>query len=265
MSVAIIRWELSQRRWYLFWWCVSMVALVAALLAIYPSIHQQAVQLNQVMQQLPASVKALRGGSDLTSPAGYLNSELFYITLPLILIIMSVGLGNSILAKDEQDHTLELLLARPISRGRILAGKAIAALLLVSIVGLVATIATILLSKAVNMDVAAPYTLLTGLGTTVFALAFGAITFTLHTTSLVSGRIGVAIAVIASFGGYLLESLSSSAEVLKTPAKLLPYHYFVPQGMLSGHIARGFIVYMAAIFLIGSVVSYLGFRRRDIS
>src|SRR5258708_30374180 len=101
--IAIIKWELARRRWYLLWRCAGIIALVAILMSIYPSIHQQAAQLDAVFKQLPESVRGLRGGdTDITSPIGYLNAELFYITLPLLLIIMSVGLGGSLLAKDEQ-------------------------------------------------------------------------------------------------------------------------------------------------------------------
>src|SRR5262249_47715033 len=117
--IPIIRWELTQRRFFILWWCLGIVVLLIVLMAIYPSIHQQAAQLDEIMQQLPESIRALRGGSsDLTSPVGYLTAEAFYITLPLLFIIMSVNLGGTLLARDEQDRTLELLLARPVSRGQ---------------------------------------------------------------------------------------------------------------------------------------------------
>lgn len=264
--IPVIRWELTQRRLYLLWWCLGVIALVAMLMSIYPSIHQQASQLDQIFKQLPASVRALRGGeTDLTSPAGYLNAELFYISLPLLLIIMSVGLGGSLLAKDEQDHTLELLLARPVSRGAVLFGKAVSGIILVLSVGLIGTVATVVLAKVVGMDLAMRYIAFAGLFTTIFSLAFGAIAFGLSAASIVSRRLGIAVAVIASFGGYLIQSLSSASDWIKTPATWLPYHYFVPRDILAGNIDRGFVIYMAAIFLVSAVISYLGFRRRDLA
>ncbi len=264
--IPIIKWEIARRKFYLLWWCVGMAALVIILLLIYPSIHHQAVQLNHVLKQLPQSVRDLRGGeSDLTTPAGYLNAELFYITLPLLLIIMAVGLGGSLLSKDEQDHTLELLLARPVSRSGVLAGKAISGILLICIAGAVATLTAVILARVAGMDIGSRYVLLAGICTTVFATMFGAIAYALSAASIVSRRLGVAIAVIASFGGYLLQSLSSVSDYIKTPAQWLPYHYFMPQDMLKGTVDRGFVYYMLGIFAACAVTAYLGFRHRDIS
>lgn len=263
--IAILRWELSRRRFFILWWVIGVVILVSVLLAIYPSIHQQAAQLDQVLKQMPESVRALRGGdTDLTSPIGYLNAEIFYVTLPLLLIILAINLGSGLLARDEQDHTLELLLARPVSRGTVLTGKALAGLMIMAIVGGIATIAAVIGTKLAGMDIAAHFVVMAGGEATVFATAFGVITFTLNAASILSRRLGVAVAVAASFGGYLLQSLSSVSDYIKEPATFFPYHYYVPKDILAGTIDRGFTLYMLGILAAGIIISYLGFRRRDI-
>lgn len=262
---AIFLWELRRRRNFIIWWSVGVLAMVTVLMSIYPSIHQQAAQLDQIMKQLPESVRALRGGStDLSSPVGYLNSEMFYITLPLLFIIMAVNLGSGLLAKDEQEHTLELVLARPVSRGVILLAKALSGLSIIAFVGMVATLTAVTAAKLVGMDLAPGYIALASLGATVFATSFGALAYALSAASIFSRKLGITIAVIASFGGYLLESLSSLNDVVKSFAQLLPYHYFVPQDLLAGKIDKGLVLYMLGIFVACGVVSFVGFRRRDI-
>lgn len=262
---AIFLWELRRRRNFIIWWSVGVVALIAVLMSIYPSIHQQAAQLDQIMKQLPESVRALRGGeNDLSSPVGYLNAELFYITLPLLFIIMAVNLGSGLLAKDEQEHTLELILARPASRGTILLAKALSGLTIITLIGIVATLTAVIAAKLVGMDLAPGYIVLASVGTTVFAASFGALAYALSAASIFSRKLGIAIAVIASFGGYLLESLSSLNDVVKSFAQLLPYHYFKPQDLLAGKLDEGLVLYMLGIFVACSIVSFVGFRRRDI-
>lgn len=264
--IPIIRWELSRRRTYLLWWCIGVAALIGVLLAIYPSIREQAAQLDAVMKNLPESVRALRGGSaDLGSPIGFLNAEVFYITLPLLLIIMSVTLGGSILARDEQDHTLELILARPVSRGRVLAAKALSAVLLLTMVGIAAAVVTAIGGRLIGMDISTTRLISTALLTTLFSASFGALTFSLSAASILSRKIGVTLAVVASFGGYLLESLSSLNDAIKDVAQVLPYHYFAPKDLLAGSISRGFVIYMVGIFVACAVISYIGFRWRDLS
>lgn len=266
--IPIIMWELKQRKTYLFWWTLIMVVIVAILLLIYPSIHSQADQLNKVLNQLPSSIRELKtGGSqvDIASPVGYLHSQLYYITLPLILIIMSIGLGSSLLAKDEQNHTLELLLARPISRAKLLAAKAISGISLVLFVSIFSSTATIILAKAVGLDVTAKHLLLTSAYMTLFSLSFGAIAFSLTAVSNVTRRTSTAIAAAVAFGGYLLASLSEISNYIEVPAKLLPYHYYVPTQILAGHLNFGLNLYLFGVGSLACLVSWLGFRNRDIN
>ncbi len=266
--IPIVRWELKQRKTYLFWWTLTTVGIVATLLLIYPSIHSQADQLNKVLNQLPASIRELKtGGSqvDIASPIGYLHSQLYYITLPLILIIMSIGLGSSLLARDEQNHTLELLLARPISRARLLAAKAISGISLVLFVSIFSTTATIVLAKAVGLGISTKYLLLASLYTTLFSLSFGAIAFSLTAVSNVTRRTSTAIAAAIAFGGYLLASLSEISNYIEVPAKLLPYHYYVPTQILAGQVNPGLNLYLISAAVLACLVSWLGFRNRDIN
>src|SRR5689334_7372645 len=133
----ILKWTIWQRRWSIIWWCIGILAFVALELGVYPSIRSQAGELNQTLHHLPDSVKSLFGlTEDPFSPIGYLNSRLYYLLLPLMLSILAIGLGSSLIAREEGDGTLELLLARPISRGRLLLAKAFAGFMVVTFVGL---------------------------------------------------------------------------------------------------------------------------------
>jgi len=266
--IPIIIWELKQRKSYIFWWTLSIVGVITLLFMIYPSIRSQAGQLNNVLNQLPAALRDLKtGGSqvDITTPVGYLNSQLFYATLPFIQIIMAIGLGSSLLARDEQNHTLELVLARPISRGKLLAAKAISGFSLVLVVNILAAIAMIILAKLVNMQIASRYILLASLYTMLFSASFGVIAFTLSAASNSTRRASMGVAVAVSFGGYLLASLSGMSRYIETPAKFLPYHYFTPSQILAGQVAVGLNVYLIAIAIAASLISWLGFRHRDIN
>jgi ABC-type transport system involved in multi-copper enzyme maturation permease subunit len=104
-------------------------------------------------------------------------------------------------------------------------------------------------------------TLYTGL----FSLSFGLIAFALEAASMVTKRAATAVAVLIGFGGYLLASLSGLTDWLEGPAKLAPYHYFDPAAVLQGHRVYGLDLYLIGVLVVCSIVSYFGFRRRDIS
>ena len=101
--------------------------------------------------------------------------------------------------------------------------------------------------------------------TSLFSLSYGYIAFALQATSALTKRAAVTIAVALGFGGYILASLSSLTDWLKYPVKFVPYHYFDPLKILNGsHAPRGLLVYLIATFVLGTIIAYIGFRRRDI-
>ncbi|HSX36901.1 MAG TPA: ABC transporter permease subunit [Patescibacteria group bacterium] len=264
---TIILWELRQRRTSILWWTLSAVVLVAVLLLVYPSIRDQATQLNKVLNQLPAGLRQLKTGGtqvDVASPVGYLNSQLYYATLPILLIILAVGRGSNLIGRDEQDHTLELLLARPISRGKVLLAKALSGMLETLIVISVVTLAIMVLAKPVKLDIASMRLVVTSLYTWLFCLSFGAIAFALTAAGRLTKRSSTGIAVFVAFGGYILASLSGLTHYLVNPAKLAPYHYFAPDKILQGQHATGLNIYLVGVFVLTIFVSYTGFRSRDI-
>lgn len=266
---ATLLWELRQRRLAIFWWTATSVLLCVIIMALYPSIREQANQLNKVINTLPHGLRGLKtGGSasvNVADPIAFLNSQLFYATLPILWIILAITRGGSVLGRDEQNHTLELLLARPISRGRLLAAKALSLFMEFAIVGGITLLAIILFAPIFDLHVGTGHLALTTLYTVLFSLSFGLIAFALQAASSLARRVAIAAAVFIGFGGYLLASLSGLTHWLKTPAKFAPYHYFTPDKVLHGQNVTGLNIYLIGLFMLAAAVSYFGFRRRDIN
>lgn len=266
--LPIIKWELKSRKTAIFWWTLSAVAIASLILLIYPPLKHQADQFNKVINQLPDGIRQLKAGGsgkvDVANPVDFLNSQLYYITLPILFIILTITRGSALLGRDERDHTLELLLARPLSRGRLLLGKALAGVLETFVVAAVSTLATIVLAKVVGMDIAVGRVAATGLYTWLFCLNFGAIAFALSATSRVTKGASTAIAVLLSFGSYLLVSLSGLNQTIADAAKFLPYHFFTPEKILRGQHVTSLNIYLVAILVATIVIAYTGFRHRDI-
>jgi ABC-2 type transport system permease protein len=266
--IPTICWELKQRRTAIIWWCLGSALLTAGILSLYPSIRNQAHQLNQVINQLPQGLRELKtGGSssvDIANPIAFLNSQLFYATLPIVWIILAITRGSAILGRDEQNHTLELLLARPISRGSILAAKGISLLVEFTCVSMTAISVIALLAPLFSLHVGTGRLVATTVYTALFSLSFGAIAFMLQAASSLTRRAATTAAVLIGLGGYLLASLSGLTDWLKVPAKLVPYHYFTPDTILHGNHVHGLDAYLIGIYILTAVVSYIGFRRRDI-
>jgi len=260
---TIIRWTIWQRRWSILWWSFGVAALVAFTLAFYPTIHSQADQLNKSLGSLSGSTEALFGGTDFFSPVGYLNSQLIYFTLPLLLAILAIGLGTSLIGREESEGTLESLLARPLSRGRLLCAKALAGVLIVFVVTCVASLLALVLSKLVNIGVPLGNIAAACFACFMLVLTFGATAFLLTATGR-GKTAALGISVVYGVGGYLISSLSSSVAWLTHLSPIFPYHYYRTADILHGTFSWSSIVFFAVFTLACGLLAHLSFRRRDL-
>lgn len=261
---AIVWWELRRRKMYLLWWSIGILALVALTVLAYGSIKDQAAELNKAFGGMSSGISSFVGTGDMFSPAGYLNSQLFYITLPILFILLSVTLSGSLLRKEETHGTVELLLARPISRTQLLTAKALSGAVIVLALTVVTAVSIVVCSMAVHIDISIGYLLLTTVFMALFSSAFGAVAFMLYAASRKTRGFAAAAAILLSLGGYIVSSLGGLINGLSGVGKLFPYHYYNPGALLDGHVSRGLILYLVALFVVSIVVAFVGFRRRDI-
>ncbi len=264
-TLVIIKWTLWQKRWFLLWWGIAIVGLIALNLVFYPTFKDQADQINESLSRIPESAKAFTTDTgEYASPVGYLSSQVFYLMLPMLLSIMSISLGSSLLAKEEKEGTIELLLSRKLSRAGLIIGKACSAILLVFAATLIGGLTTIILGKVVGLEVAAPNIAMATLYCFLMALGFGFIAYAI--TSLGKARVAsIGIATLVGLGGYIIASLASLATWLKTISKLFPFNYYKPAEILHGNFSIRNLLILAAVPLVALGLSVIAFRRRDVA
>lgn len=260
---SIFKWTIWQRRWSTVWWCVGIVVFIIVNLAFYPTIRDQAAELNKSFAGLSDSTLALFGGTDFFSPVGYLNSQVIYLMLPLLLSILGIGLGSSLIGREESEGTLELLLARPVSRTRLLFAKALAGTAILAVVTTLGSLVTIVLAKAVNIGVPVSYIIAACFACFMLVLAFSSLAFLLSATG--RGRAAaLGVAVVYSLGGYIIGSLAGTVHWLKNPSYIFPYHYYNSAEILRGNFSWSSIVFFG-LFIAGCMIlSWVSFRKRDL-
>lgn len=261
----IIKWTFWQRRWSSLWWSIGMFFLIFINMIFYPSFKSDAAELQKSFENLPdAAVQLFGGSTDFFSPIGFLNSQIFFLTLPLILSILAIGMGASLIGRETQSLTVESLLARPISRTRLLAGKAAAGTLILLSVSTISLITVIVTAKLVDLnEVAIRLIVLATLACFLMVLSFGAIAFALSCYGKTRNG-SLAITVLIAFGGYLISSLAGTVEWLKIPAKAFPFTYYQSEAILRETYNWVNVTFFIGVIVGCGVLSYLAFRRRDI-
>ncbi len=260
---SVLKWTLWQRRWSIVWWSIGVVGLVLITLAFYPTIHSQSASLNKSFGDLSDSTLALFGGTDFFSPVGYLNSQLIYLMFPLLLIILGIGLGGSLIGREETDGTIESLLSRPVSRTGLLLAKAGAGAVGIFIVTGIGSIVIVAMARIVHLGIPLGNIVAACFACFMLVLALSAVAFLLAATG--RGRAAALGAAVAyALGGYVVGSLAGTVHWLKTLSLIFPYHYYRSADILRGTFSWP-SMYFFGLFILGCLLlAWLSFRKRDL-
>lgn len=265
--IAIVRAELWQRRWSLLWWSVGVAALVGIDMLLYASVKDQVQQFEELNNRLSPTLRALFSDSgNFLQPAGFLSARVYYLLLPLLLSIFTIGLGANLIGREEQQGTLELLLARPVSRTKLLLSKLLAGGVAAGLLGIVAlATAFVCLGPSGLTGISHRALAVATLQAVLLSSLFGMIAFTLTALGRPARAGSVGIAALFAFASYIVTSLESTVHWLRWPATALPYHYYRPSEILAGTTGQKWTVIGFALTMVAMVViSWIGFRRRDI-
>lgn len=263
---AITAQVLKFRRWSTLWWSLGASLYILLVNSVYQNfLTSQQNNVSQTLQQLPDTLRSFVSiKSDFMTPAGFLSSEPYYVLLPIIFIILAIGLGGSLLASEERGATLELLLARPVSRSRLLLQKALGGLIILVLVGVITGVVMTVTTRLFDMDISIAYLWEAQLMLLLLATLFGTLAFMLTALGRSARKTSFGITALLALGGYVLTSLEQQVEWLRWPARLLPYHYYNPSDTLTGSfdwkVAIGYIV----VILVLGCIAWSSFRHRDI-
>jgi ABC-2 type transport system permease protein len=248
------------------WWSLGLVGLVALMVSVFPTVHDNP-SLNKLVEDYPQALKAFiafGGQVDYTSPAGYLGSELFSFMVPLLLMIAAIGAGAGTIAGEEERGTLELLLANPISRRRLVLEKAAAMTAEVLALGVVLLLSLWIGALLVGMDISLAHLTAATLSAVVLAIAYGAIALLLGAAT---GRRALAIGVsaAAAVAAYLVNGLAPLVDGLEVPRKLSPFYHYAAGDPLRHGLAASHSLVLLAIATAATLLAPAAFARRDIA
>ncbi len=262
MLSSIFLKTMYEKRWFILFWSLGVVAMSMLMIGFYHSFSQGG--FDQVYKNLPKSFQGLVGNlNSLKTVPGYVSQEVFALRIPLLTLIMSTILFTGLLAGDEGDGTLQTLLAQPVSRFKVLIEKFIAGLV-VSFIICFAAFAGVGLGLVLIHERMSWLRLFDAIiGVWLLTVLFGGVAFTLGASTGKRSITG-SLAGIATFGAYLLTSFVNNVPGLASIEKLSPFHYYNKPSITEYGLKGSNAIVMLLVIIVLLGIAIVTFNKRDI-
>lgn len=264
MTTEIVVQTIRERRRSLLWWTLGLAALVLLNVAFYPSVRDDDA-LKDYAKDLPESVRALFAGGelDLTSPVGYLNSQIFALTAPLVLLIFAIGAGAGVVAGEEERGTLDLVLAHPVRRRAYVVQRFLALGALIAALAATLLACVTLGSRLVDLEIGFGRVLAASVGVALLALLYGAVA--LAAGSLAPGRVrAIAVAAGLAVAAWIFDGLAHAVDALEPWRRIEPYYHALGQNPLRDGAPAGSWALLVGATVVLVAVAAAGLERRDV-
>jgi ABC-2 type transport system permease protein len=261
--LTTLRYTLSSLRGQILGWGLGVAGLGLILVPFYDVFMEQQADFVQMLESYPPEFLAFFGGdaTTLATTEGYLGMYGFSM-LPVIVGIFAVIVGSGLLASDEENGRLDLIVAHPVSRAGLFWGRTlafVAASLGILILGWLGF--SVLLGGS-SLDVTWGQMAVPFLPLLAQTLIYGALALLLSML-LPARRLAAAGAGIVLVTSYFLSSMAGLNESLASVAQFLPYDYFQGSEALSGLDWTAFLGLLAASAAL-ALLAWWRFQRRDI-
>lgn len=263
MAFNLFIFELRSHLKGILGWSVGIMAFVGLYVSVYPSVEDIMLKMTDI-----SFYEAL--GMEFGSFEGYMSSVVLGF-LPLILGIYAVLLGTGTLAGEEDAGTLELIMAKPLSRIQIVLVKAAAMTVILWIVLVIGAAAAAGVLEVVKQSMGVS-TDVTGGDFFRVLLSAGPVTMAVSMIGLFLGALmpsrrpaaGVTgVVLVAGYFGENLVGFSDRLEPLK-PVFLFTY-YDSSSKVFSEGVDAGDVLVLLALAVVAFVLALVCFNARNVT
>jgi ABC-2 type transport system permease protein len=264
MLGSVFTKTLRDARRSILFYSIGSIALGLYVTLFYPTIRD-ATGFTEFLSELPEVMQSIMGDVEtFTTAEGFLNVEMFSFMAPMIIGIFAIMAGVGAIAGEEESHTLDQLMANPITRTSIVLHKAAA--LLVALLAISTAMFVGLFSGSVLADFELSLSGVAQVLVSQFALA-AVLGFIALAVGASTGKKGLAAGAAAAVGvvGFLLDTFLSVVDVLDPARFISVFYYFNSNDVILNGINPVHFITLVAIAAIAVVVSIWRFEKRDLS
>jgi ABC-2 type transport system permease protein len=245
-------------------WTALIGLLAGFYLSLYPSIGA-VEEMRSLLDAMPPELRAMFAAenADLSTAAGYLNIEFFAFVMPLAVIAITLTGGAGATAGEEERGTLELLLANPIRRWRVVVEKAVGTATLAAILCACVWVALAVTALISDIDIALERVAAALASAWLLGCAIGGVA--LLVGALVGSRVAaIGVGLTVSIAGFFVSALAPLSEVLEPWRPLSPHYHYIGYDPLTNGLDPVHAGVLAALSVVLVVVAGIAFEHRDL-
>ena len=243
-------------------WSVSMFILALVFTGLYDSFKGE---ITDMIGNAPKLMEAMIGpiSEDAVTPEIWLGIELYGLLFPILLAIIAVSAGASAIGTEEESGTIELILASPISRGRVVLEKSLGIMIQLGIVSGFLWVGIATGSLLFPFDVSLTNVFFATAMGWIFGMTVAYITMSIQS---LKGRKGLALGVGSGFVGlsYVMMVISGLLNGLNSLKYTSLFNYYDGRSVLINGLNETSFAVMLGLSGLFLVVSLYGFYNRDV-
>lgn len=266
--VELFLYEMRKRRTAIIGWSIGMSVYFVYILLLYPTIGDQ---YGELLQNLDVENSLFQMFGDMSSMSSFSGFFALYAAeyLPLMLAIYAITNGTAALAGEEEEGTLELLLAQPLARWQMVMAKVAAMMLAVFIILLVTTVVTVVTFSAMQAQIGE--TPVTEADLAILILFAWPVVMVFMMLSLFLGaylprrRQAVTLVTLILVTAFFGNNLAGISETLKSIQFLFPFYYYDGQAILTEGVPVADLAVLLGAVLLFLALALISFQRRDVT
>jgi len=245
------------------WWTVGIVALALVTVAFWPSIEESNA-LDELEKSISPDVLAAFGAQNLSTPAGYLDGQLYALLLPLLLSGLAIAAASALTSGDEDAGRLELIHALPVARQAVWVWRFISVLIVLVVVTGVAIAAVVGTRGVFSLEeVSATRLVEATLACALLGAFHGAVAYAVGGLGGTRG-VALSVSILVLLAGYVINFLFPLSESLADLRRLSPWWWAIGEQPVSDGIDGMRLGVLGGVTLVILVIGTFGVVHRDI-
>lgn len=261
-ALPVLRWTLRLQRRALLGSGVALAAVSALYVSFWPAMGATA-EMQALVDSMPEALVTAMGYEAIGTPAGYLESTVYALLAPILMLVFALGLGARLIAGDEEDGVLELEATGSVGRVRLLVERYLALVLGVVWLGAVVGLVSLALTSLLGMDIGRGALIGATVGLLLLVLALGSVTFAVGAAT---GRRALALAVGSGVTvlAYIADALAPLLEDGTWLERLSPFHWYLGNDPLVQGLHLPGAAALLALALVSLGAAVVAYDRRDL-